>query len=66
MATNETVLGPIFSIEDDDVSRLWLTFFTDAEHAVTKQRGKVPNAVLDLFQENGHPIELTTKRKGYA
>lgn len=55
--------GTIFSIGDDAVSLLWLTFLSDAEHVVSKEDG--PNAVLDLFGENDHPIEFDFSRTSY-
>jgi hypothetical protein len=58
--------GSVFSLEGDDVALLWLTFLSDAEHRITKQQGKGPNAVLDLFQANAHPVEFTPKRRSYV
>ncbi|HEX6432439.1 MAG TPA: suppressor of fused domain protein [Niastella sp.] len=55
---------PIFKIEDDDVAFIWLTFLTDAEYALKKERGV--NAILDLFGEHKHPVTLDRARTSYV
>ena len=55
---------PIFQIEDDDVAFIWLTFLTDAEYALKKERGV--NEILDLFGEHKHPVVLDRARKSYV
>lgn len=56
--------GTIFTRDGDDVSFLWLTFLTDAEYELKKSKGE--NAILDMFQENDHPLEFTPQRKSYV
>lgn len=56
--------GKIFEVEGEPVSLLWLTFLTDAEYALKKARGE--NAVLDMFGENRHPVELSRSRRSYV
>jgi hypothetical protein len=54
---------PVFQFEGEDVGFLWLTFLTDAEYALKKEKGV--NAVLDLFTEYNHPVALDRSRKSY-
>ena len=56
--------GTIFERDGDPVALLWLTFLTDAEYELSKTNG--PNAILDLFGKNAHPIEFGAKRKSYV
>ena len=55
---------PVFQLEGEDVGFLWLTFLTEAEYALKKEQGV--NAVLDLFDENEHPVTLDRLRKSYV
>jgi hypothetical protein len=55
---------PVFQVEGEDVGFLWLTFLTEAEYALKKEQGV--NAVLDLFDENEHPVALDRSRKSYV
>lgn len=55
---------PVFQLDNDDVSFLWLTFLTDAEYALKKEKGV--NAILDLFSEYDHPVTLDRNRKSYV
>lgn len=55
---------PVFMVDNEDVSFLWLTFLTDAEYAVKKAQGV--NAILDLFSAHKHPVTLDRSRKSYV
>lgn len=55
---------PVFQVDNDDVSFIWLTFLTDAEYALKKEKGV--NAILDLFVEHKHPVTLDRARKSYV
>jgi hypothetical protein len=55
---------PVFQVDNEDVSFLWLTFLTDAEYAHKKEHGV--NAILDLFLEHKHPVTLDRSRKSYV
>jgi len=51
-------------VDDEDVSFIWLTFLSDAEYALKKQKGV--NAILDLFSAHKHPVVLDRSRKSYV
>jgi len=55
---------PAFEIEGDEVGFIWLTFLTDAEYALKKEKGV--NAILDLFGEHDHPVTFDRFRKSYV
>ena len=55
---------PVFQVEEEDVSFLWLTFLTDAEYAFKKEKGV--NEILGLFGEHKHPVALDRARKSYV
>jgi hypothetical protein len=55
---------PAFQLGDEDVSFIWLTFLTDAEYALKKEKGV--NDILDLFGEHKHPVTLDRSRKSYV
>jgi hypothetical protein len=55
---------PVFQVEEEDVSFIWLTFLTDAEYALKKEQGV--NAILDQFSEHKHPVTLDRSRKSYV
>lgn len=60
----KTDYEPVFQVENDDVAFIWLTFLTDAEYKLKKEKGV--NAVLDLFAEHNHPVTLDRTRKSYV
>lgn len=55
---------PIFVVENEEVSFLWLTFLTDAEYSMKKEQGV--NSILDLFETHNHPLTLDRSRKSYV
>jgi hypothetical protein len=55
---------PVYQVDNEDVSFLWLTFLTDAEYAYKKEHGV--NAILDLFAAHNHPVTLDRSRKSYV
>jgi hypothetical protein len=55
---------PVFQVDEEDVSFLWLTFLTDEEYALKKAQGV--NAILDLFAAHEHPVTLDRSRKSYV
>lgn len=55
---------PAFNVEEEAVGFLWLTFITDEEYKLKKEKGV--NAVLDLFGENNHPVALDRSRNSYV